>query len=215
MIRKFIEGNLERATYVLEILIAIAIIIGIIIGLKDFLLYFQVLINAPYAETYDVFQSFLGYSLLLVVGVELILMIVNHSTHAVLELVLFVIARKMLIYAQSMLDLVFGTIAILIVFVVLKYLAADGDRDKIRRNKNDAYNGNTLLEDIEDTEAFEISGNISNVTIGDFVKNLAERQFRPIGRGEIFYSGTKKIVISKENDGKVAEVIISDRADDN
>ena len=36
------------------------------------------------------------------------LMIIYHSTEAILELILFVIARKMLVYADTMLDLIWG-----------------------------------------------------------------------------------------------------------
>lgn len=214
MKRKFVEDNIERATYILEILIAIAIIVGIIIGLKEFVLYFQELLNASYSETYEMFEAFLAYALVLIVGVELIAMIVNHSTTAILELVLFVIARKMLIYAHTMLDLVFGTLAILIVFVVIKYLTGDGDKDIVRRDKNAAYAayaGNVFLADIEDSEAFNLSEDMSDFTVNEFIQHLAETEFRPIGRGEIFYSGSKKIMISKEEDGKVREVVISDK----
>lgn len=209
--RKFIEDNIERATYILEILIAIAIIVGIIIGLKEFVLYFQELLNASYSETYEMFEAFLAYALVLIVGVELIAMIVNHSTSAILELVLFVIARKMLIYAHTMLDLVFGTLAILIVFVVIKYLTGDGDKDIVRRDKNDAYEGNIFLADIEDADEFNLDEDMGDFTVNEFIQHLAEKEFRPIGRGEIFYSGSKKIMISKEENGKVQEVVISDR----
>ena len=67
------------------------------------------------------------------------LMIINHSTKAILELILFVIARKMLIYSNTMLDLVLGTLAISMVFFISKYLfRKDQDEDIVKRDREEA-----------------------------------------------------------------------------
>ena len=87
-------------------------------------------------ESYELFQDFLSHALLLIVGVELILMIINQTTKGILELVLYVIARKMLIYAHTMLDLMLGTVAIAIVFVILKFLIPTNDDVKLDEKEN-------------------------------------------------------------------------------
>ena len=58
------------------------------------------------------------------------LMIINHSTKAILELILFVIARKMLIYSHTMLDLVLGTLASTKVKDILRKTGFDIPMDK-------------------------------------------------------------------------------------
>lgn len=119
--QKYIENKIEDVVKVVEIVIAILILIGIILGLVDMVFYFTEILQGDPAKSYDVFQSFLAYALLLIVGAELIFMLLYHSTNALLELVLFVIARKMLIYANTMLDLVLGTLALMIVYATIKY----------------------------------------------------------------------------------------------
>ncbi len=131
---RYVGNKVQRVSHVLEVFIAVLIAIGVVIGLIDMVKYFFILFQADVAHTYNIFQSFLGYGLLLIVGIELIYMILYHSSKAVLELVLFVIARKMLIYADTMADLVLGTIALAIVFFVLKYLV-DGPDSILDREK--------------------------------------------------------------------------------
>lgn len=120
MKKYYIEEKFEKFTYVLQLLIAVLIAFGIIIGLVDLIKFFPAILSEGSSSSYAKFQEFLGYALVLIVGVELMLMIIKHSAKEVLNLILFVIARKMLIYSQSMLDLVLGTIAIAIVFTIIK-----------------------------------------------------------------------------------------------
>lgn len=123
----FIEEKFKRAIHAIEIIIAVILMIGIVIGLIDLVKYFFEILQVPPDKSYDLFQAFLGHALLLIVGAELISMILYHSNKALLELILFVIARKMLIYATSMTDLVFGAVAIAIVFVTLKFLVKNDE----------------------------------------------------------------------------------------
>ncbi|WP_244896599.1 hypothetical protein [Falseniella ignava] len=126
MHKKF-EKFLGKTAFMLEYIIAIFVIIGIFIGFTQFTDFIPGLYHASLDQSYQVFQNFLAYALLLIVGVELILMIMNHSAYSMLELILFVIARKMLIYAHTMMDLVLGTVAILIVFIIMRFLASEGN----------------------------------------------------------------------------------------
>lgn len=121
------EEFLGKTAFLLEIIIAIFVIVGIFIGFTQFADFLPELFHASLDQSYQVFQNFLAYALLLIVGVELILMIMNHSAYSMLELVLFVIARKMLIYAHTMMDLVLGTVAILVVFIIMRFLANEGN----------------------------------------------------------------------------------------
>lgn len=122
MRKKNFEKKMENAVYVIELIISIVILIGILVGIIDLVRYFIMILKAPPIEAYDIFHTFLGHCLLLLVGAEFIYMIIHHSIKSLLELILFVIARKMLIYSHTMMDLVFGTIALAIVFLIIKFL---------------------------------------------------------------------------------------------
>ena len=127
LLHKKFEKFLGKTAFMLEYIIAIFVIIGIFIGFTQFTDFIPGLYHASLDQSYQVFQNFLAYALLLIVGVELILMIMNHSAYSMLELILFVFARKMLIYAHTMMDLVLGTVAILIVFIIMRFLASEGN----------------------------------------------------------------------------------------
>ncbi len=73
-------------------------------------------------------------ALLLIVGIELVLMLLTHSATSILELVLFAIARKMLVYSETMLELLIATAAIAIVFAIKKYLI--GSKYSLRKSKD-------------------------------------------------------------------------------
>lgn len=208
----FVEDKIERLTYIIEMVITVLLAIGIIIGLVDLIKYFREIMIATPAESYDLFQDFLGYALILIVGVELILMILYHSTKSILELVLFVIARKMLIYAHNMTDLVLGTLAIAIVFATLKYLVQKNDQDIVRRG-NAIYSASTRVKDILNKTGFDIPTD-KGETVGGLVCNLADEACRPIEEGAEFSSGDYKIkIIKSTEDGLIEEVMISSNSD--
>ncbi|NKZ28981.1 hypothetical protein HF969_02620 [Facklamia miroungae] len=129
-----VKHLLENYSRLLEMVIVIAIAIVVAVGMIDLFKYGYLVLQADVIETYSVFQNFLGYALLLLVGIELIFMLLFHSPKAVLELILFVIARKMLIYAKSMEDLVWGAVAIFIVFATVHYLVKDEDGHLLRND---------------------------------------------------------------------------------
>lgn len=150
MKNKFFEKNIEKIVHFIEYLIAIIIAFGIFIGLIDLIKYFFIIFRTGPGQSYEAFQSFLGHCLLLIVGAELILMILYHSTNALLELILFVIARKMLIYSNDVMDLIYGTIALFIVFFTMKYLLPDSCDDifeKFRNEKRDKNKHSILNND--------------------------------------------------------------------
>ncbi len=133
MFMKLWPKKIEKVVHIIELVIASIIIIGIIIGLIDLMRYFFLLFDAQPEASYDIFQSFLGLALLLIVGAELIHMILYHSTEALLELILFVIARKMLIYSTNVIDLVFGTIAIALVFFTMRFLVGSNGENIMKK----------------------------------------------------------------------------------
>ncbi|MBC8586700.1 hypothetical protein [Paratissierella segnis] len=202
-----IEHKLEKLTYVLEMIITALIAIGVIIGLIDLFRYFPAIFVADAPESYEIFQSFLAYALVLIVGVELMLMIINHSTKAIMELILFVIARKMLIYSHTMKDLVLGTIAIAIVFAILKFLIPEDKEDIIKRSKN-VYSASTKVEDIIKRTKYNIPVD-KGYTVGGLVCRLADEACVPVTEGSEFTSGDLKIkVVKASEDGLIEEVMI-------
>lgn len=134
---KLLSKRIEKTVHIIELIIAVIIIAGIGLGMVQLLRYFLLIVRAAPDTAYDLIQSFLGLALLLIVGAELIHMILYHSTEALLELILFVIARKMLIYSNNVVDLIFGTIAIALVFFTMKFLVDSGENGPGREGSHD------------------------------------------------------------------------------
>lgn len=103
-------------------ILAILIIVTVILSIKDLFILCMTTFKTEALSSYDILQGFLSHTLLLVVGLELALMLISHSTGKVLEVVLYAIARKMLISSTNMTDILFGVIALALIFFVNKYL---------------------------------------------------------------------------------------------
>ncbi len=125
--------KIHDIVFILEIILAGFLIIGVIIGMKDIFSYLIDIYRTGAIETYDIFRQFLAHVLLLVVAIELILMLISHSIDSIIEFILFVIARNMLIHAESMLDFLLGALSIAILFLTIKIFFIKN----IFNNKND------------------------------------------------------------------------------
>jgi hypothetical protein len=68
------------------------------------------------------FEVLLSDILLLVVGIELALMLVRRTPESLIEVMFFVVARKMLIKTDTFWDLILGVAALAGLFAIRKYL---------------------------------------------------------------------------------------------
>lgn len=105
-----------------EIILAMFVILAVLISFKDILsLIYEVYMSEP-KISYQMLQGVLSHILLVVVGLELALMLITHSAANVLEVILYAIARKMLISSTNTMDILLGVVAITLIFAVDKYL---------------------------------------------------------------------------------------------
>lgn len=207
--RRELVRRFEKIVFILEMIIAVFLIIGIIIGMTDFIYYLRNLIGAG-SSAYVMFESFLAYALILIVGIELILMILYHSTRAILELVLFVIARKMLVYSHTMQDLVLGTIAILLVFVILRYLLPEGKKHDIVRKTEKLYLPYIKMKDLFNSWEEENPLD-SEMTLGDFIHTQSNKLGIEVDLGtKVNYKDSRMAVTKLSENNQIAEVSIYD-----
>lgn len=109
----------------IEVLLALLIIFTVVLSIKDIVVLGITIFKTDALSSYEILQGFLAHTLLLVVGLELSLMLIGHTPGKVLEVVLYAIARKMLISSANMTDILFGVIALALVFFIDKYLHTD------------------------------------------------------------------------------------------
>lgn len=118
---KNIEKSMKYFIMWIEILLAGFIIITVLLSAKDIVVLIQEVFVTEASESYKLLQGLLAHILLLVVGLELALMLITHSAGNVLEVILYAIARKMLISSSNIMDILLGVIALAIIFIVDKY----------------------------------------------------------------------------------------------
>ncbi|SDK06532.1 transporter associated domain-containing protein [Natronincola ferrireducens] len=200
------KKQLTKFTLNLELILAVCLAVAILIGLFDIVKYLAHIIQTDLTDTYNVFKKFLAFTLLLVVGIELVLMLLSHSTSAMLELVLFAIARKMLIYSETMLDLILGTAAIAGVFAIKKYLMT---KKPLSERDGHVISAAQSVHDINFTTGLDIPENKGN-TIGGLICHLSEETCTPVEEGSEYEVGNIKIRILKMKDGLIEKVILNE-----
>ena len=126
MIKKGIYMNRITTSYFtkisafLEFLVAAILLVAILAG--AILLAVNLtgeLIHNP--QTIDLNQV-LGDALALVVGIEFIKMLVKHAPEAVVEVLLFAIAREMVVTHAGSAETLMGVVAVGIIFLIRHYL---------------------------------------------------------------------------------------------
>ncbi len=122
-----ISKKLNQFAEVLELILAVIIGIAVVIGIGTAIKHIFSISNLELI-TYDSFKEFLSYILILVIGVEFILMLLTHSATKITQLVVFVIARKMLIYGHNMLDMLLGSLAVAVIFGTLKFFSVEDEQ---------------------------------------------------------------------------------------
>lgn len=68
------------------------------------------------------FTEFLGNILTLIIGVEFVKMLAKHTAENLLEVLMFAIARQMIVEHLNMIDTLIGIISIANIFFIRKYL---------------------------------------------------------------------------------------------
>ena len=120
VIRK-VDGYIGRITEGMEIIIALIVLIGFILSLIPL---FQNMGGLLQVDGEYTFHSFLSDALNLVIGIEFIRMLVKHTPESVLSVLLFAIARHVVLESAESIDLLIGVLAIMVIFFIRKYLTS-------------------------------------------------------------------------------------------
>lgn len=121
----------------LEGVLAIALLIMVVLSFLDVAKLIIKIVASDAISSYTLVQQVLAHALLLVIAIELAMMLISHSPGSVIEVVLYAIAKKMLIASSSTVDLLLGAIAMAVIFAIDKYLHHQedlGNLFKIKKN---------------------------------------------------------------------------------
>ena len=118
--RKFVQSKLYELCYYLEIFIAIILVAAI--GILSVRLILSLPQFIAFSEESDLLYEFLGRAMTLAVGVEFIKMLSKHTPGTLIEVLLFAIARQMVVEHLGAFETLVGVAAIAALFATRKYL---------------------------------------------------------------------------------------------
>ena len=132
-LREKIPYTLYRFSQFLEVLVAIVLIAAIFLSLASLVIGIQDM--AAHMDDLDAFQNFLALAFNVVIGIEFLKMLCRHNMSSAVEVLLFAVARKMVIEHTSPLEDLIMVTAIAILFATRKYLFIPGLDDKHPRDR--------------------------------------------------------------------------------
>ena len=196
---------MEKLLHVLEYVICVIILIAVVAGLPDLFRYIWDFAKNPSSIiSYRAFSDFLKHALMLVVGIELIYMIISHQNENILTLVLFVIARKMLVYAEGMLDILIGTVSIVLIFITLKFIVM---KEYSIKKFDGTFSASVSLKDLKNEHNIVIDA--SENTLGGLVARLAGEAGKKPNEGDIYSYGGYDFSIKKMTEGVIDRILIT------
>ena len=134
-IRKHFNGVIYNISRYTEIVLSIVILV--VITLAGIRLIMEVAGTSVSAMDTEFFTSFLSQALSLVVGVEFVKMLCQHSAQTVVEVLMFATARQMVVEHLGTSETLLGVISIAILFGIRKYLMTDNDDMNSRKHREE------------------------------------------------------------------------------
>ena len=116
----FCRQWVARMASIIETVVALVVLLAILLAGVRVLLELQDLVLAPDVDA--AFTTFLRSAFNVVIGIEFVKMLAKHSPGSAIEVLLFAIARQMVVDHTSPLENLVSILAILLIFVIRKYL---------------------------------------------------------------------------------------------
>lgn len=204
MRRELLKSRIIRMTIYLEMVLAMFITAAIIIGMVDLARYIILIFKTNPIDTYDLLQKFLGHVLLLVVGVELVVMLVTHTPGSVIEVLLYAVARHMLIGSKGTFDFILGVASIAGIFAIRKFLFVGSIAEDIGKN---VFSAAVNISEVNSTAGVHISESIAG-TIGGVVSHIAKESCRQVFEGAVFHVSDAEIRVLKVSSGVIEQVAV-------
>lgn len=208
MFRNKLKKILSSVAGYLELLVVVLIVVSVILATAalafDLMEYGKNLLSKEVAEV--LYNTIFSTAIHIVIGIEMIKMIVKHTPASVLEVVLFVIAKRVVAETEfGSLDMLLCVLAIAVIFAIKKFLHYDTYSTK----DGTTFPCDTKLSDIEDIMNINLPSALGE-TIGEVVIGELRRLERRIAVGEtVNLKDALCRIHSMENDEiKKIEVVI-------
>lgn len=200
--------NNKIKKYILNFADILEMIIGILLAFSIAILVIFLFTNLKWLvldpTNKDLFDTLLSSAFNLVIGIEFIKMLCKHSPDTVIEVLLFAIARKLIVDHASTIENLAGILSIGILFAIRKYLFLNSDNV----TEKSIYRGSERVKKINLLEHVDIPFE-GNETLEEVILQEVEKRNIKLGTGVcIYYLGfALKIAKMKNNEITRVEVI--------
>lgn len=195
--RHYVANFLKRLSTFLELSIAIMMSIGIILLCLRMA---SNLTNIPNLDVWPNFTDLMDTCFNLIIGVELIRMMYSHSPSTVFEVLLFAIARQIIIDHSSIWSSLAGVAAIAALFATRKYLFCEFDisDEIILRSSMKAKSVERILD-------IHIPHNGEETLLDVFLQKCEEFDI-DVGVGACVYFSDFGLRAAKTHEGKISRI---------
>ena len=186
----------------IEFIIAILIILAILLGIAGIIIKtsnFKRLL----LEGLD-FSLFLSEAFSLVIGIEFTRMLIKHSANAAIEVLLFAIARQLVIAHTATWEMLIGVVAIAGVFAIRKYLFVDD----FHRAGAVIYDANLQIPRINSALGINLPED-GEETIGVYMKRMLTSVSKAIEVGAFITIGDTQLRIETMKCGHIDTISIA------
>ena len=195
--KKYLNAALHKLTVLLEFIISFVLAAGIIILLVQLILSMP---NVPDLNIYPNYEDLVETCFNLIIGVELIRMLYQHKPSTVFEVLLFAIARQVIMAHNNPVSSLIGVISIALLFATRKFLFIEFDESEkiIFRATTKARIVNSILHvhiPYEDEQ-----------TLYDVITNRFEQEKTEIGVVASTFFDNFGLRVAKMHNGKIGRI---------
>lgn len=199
--RKFLQVSFYEMSFYVEILLSLILMIVLVIS--TFFLAVDILgiFNSQGSiETY--LHNFLNQAMSIAIGVELIKMLSKHTSATIIEVLLFAIARHVVVDQSTSLDSLWSILAISVLFATRKYLFTNFDD-----STNIIVRGSQKVKIANVLARVNLKGQKGEL-LRDFVVRHLEAEEKHVTIGAAVYLNDVALRVDSMKDGVITRVEI-------
>ena len=195
--KKDLQDAVHELTYYIELVIAV-IMCGVI-GIMTFKILTTALPNYILGERIEI-EGFLEKVMMLAIGLEFVKMLCKHTPSTVIDVLLFAIARQMIVEHTSTLENLIGVAALAGLFATRKYLLCHFDEIEKR-----VYRGSQKTKITNRMAGIKIPIEEGD-TLAEVVKTVLNREERTIAIGACVWYSDFALRIDSMHGDKITRV---------
>ena len=195
--KKYATAILRKVSSFLEIFISVVLTVSIILVAVKLAMSLK---NIPNFDMYPNYSDLMENCLSLIIGVEMIRMLYQQTPSTVFEVLLFAIARQIIVEHSNPVATLIGVISIAILFATRKFLFVEFDESErvIFRATSKAKHVNSIIHVHIPCE--------DNQTLRDVLHKRFEEEQTEIGVGACTYFDNFGLRVAKMHNGDISRV---------